>query len=293
MEQGKLRETVIKARQGDGGALKELYLDMYRSVYYLALRFVKNPEDAEDITQEVYITVQQHIPELREPVAFYGWVNQITVNKCNRFLGKYRGIAWLDDEDEILNLVDDDPLNLPDKALDDEATRIIILEVIDSLPDGQRICTLLYYYTQNTIAQIADMLELNENTVKTRLSAARAKIRVALEGKAEKEGVKLWGIPLALGPILHQDFESFAIPREAEAHILDFITRASAAPPPSESANSINSTANNSSGASQQASCESTQTESTIPNEGLNADITGIDAVGSVASATDAAVKKK
>ena len=58
METNKLIETVYKAQHGDSCALQDLYLDMYRSVYYLALRFVKNPEDAEDITQEVYITVQ-------------------------------------------------------------------------------------------------------------------------------------------------------------------------------------------------------------------------------------------
>ena len=226
METAKLIETVNMAQCGDSNALQTLYLEMYRSVYFLALRFVKNPEDAEDITQEVYITVQQKIPELRQPIAFYGWANQITVNKCNRFLSKYKGISWLDDEEEFLSISDDDPANLPDKALDDEATRKIILEVIDKLPDGQRACVLLYYYAQNTIAQIADMLETNENTVKSRLALARAKIRAALEEKEKKEGIKLWGIPLALTPILRQDHDTFIMPQGAEARIIDFISRA-------------------------------------------------------------------
>ena len=229
MESNRLIETVIKARQGDREALQDLYLDMHRSVYFLALRFVKNPEDAEDITQEVYITVQQKIPELREPVAFYVWVNQITVNKCKRFLGKYKGISLLDDGDEFIdNIIDDDPTNLPDKALDDEATRKIILEVIDNLPDAQRACVMLFYYAEFTISQISDMLETNENTVKTRLAAARAKIRAALEDKAEKEGIKLWGIPLALTPILRQDFDNFVIPPDVDARLLDFISKLTA-----------------------------------------------------------------
>lgn len=212
LETEKLIETVSKARLGDKNALQNLYLDAHRSVYYLALRMLKNPEDAEDITQEVFITVHEKISELREPATFYKWLNQITANRCNGFLRKFKGIARLDDEEEILGPTENNPLNLPDKAIEDEATRKIILDVIVALPDGQRACVLYYYYQQYTIAQIADMLELNENTVKSRLSLARAKIRAALEEKEKKEGIKLYGIPLALTPILWQDMEQFSIP---------------------------------------------------------------------------------
>ena len=97
--------------------------------------------------------------------------------------------------------------------------------MIDKLPDGQRACILLFYYAQNTIAQIADMLETNENTVKTRLALARQKIRAALEDKAKNEGIKLWGIPLGLTQILRQEHDNFVMPQGAEARILDFISR--------------------------------------------------------------------
>ncbi len=212
METERLVETVIKAQQGFDSAMQDLYLDAYRSVYYLALRMVKNPEDAEDITQEVFITVHEKISELREPIAFYKWINQITANKCYRLLSKYKGMALLADDAEILAIPDDNPLNMPDKAIDDEDTRRIILEVIDRLPDAQRVCVMLYYYSQNTIAQIADTLDINENTVKSRLSLARAKIRVALEEKEKKEDIKLYGIPLALTPILRQAMEQITMP---------------------------------------------------------------------------------
>jgi len=228
LETERLIELVVMARQGDADAVQTLYLDAYRSIYYLALRMVKNPEDAEDITQDVFITVQKKISELRVPAAFYKWVNQITVNKCNYLLRKYKGIAWLDDGDEILALVDDNPMNLPDKAIDDAATRQIILDVINTLPDGQRVCVMLYYYQQNTISQIADMLETNENTVKTRLSLARAKIRAALEEKEKKEGIKLYGIPLALTPILRQAAQAFVMPEGVAERMWENISNAKA-----------------------------------------------------------------
>lgn len=226
METERLKEIVTKARRGDDNAMTDLYLDAYRSVYYLALRMVKNPEDAEDITQEVFITVREKITELREPAAFYAWVNQITANKCNRLLSKYKSIARLDDKEEFITLADDNPLNLPDKAIDDEETRRIILEVIDGLPDNQRVCVLLFYYAQFTVTQIANTLETNENTVKSRLALARAKIRAALEEKEKKEGIKLYGIPLALTPILRQAMEQFVMPDGAEARMWENIQKA-------------------------------------------------------------------
>ena len=231
MEQSELILTVKQAQTGDENAYQRLYLDTYKSVFYLALRMVKNTEDAEDITQEVFITVNEKISELREPGAFYKWVNQITANKCAAFLRKYRGIVMLDDEEEILKIVEDDPLNLPDKAIDNEATRKIILDVIDALPDGQRACIMYYYYQQYTITQIADLLELNENTVKSRLALARGKIRAALEEKEKKEGIKLYGIPLALTPILRQVMELFETPDGVAERMWENISQAMSNPP--------------------------------------------------------------
>ena len=235
MEREQLIETVSQAQKGNVIAKETLYLDAYKSIYRFALRMVKNPEDAEDITQEVFITVNGKIAELREAPAFYKWINQITVNKCNEFLRKYRGIVQLYDEEEFLSIADDDPLNLPDKAIDDEATRKIIMEVIDALPDGQRACVMYYYYSQFTIAQIADMLELNENTVKSRLALARAKIRAALEEKEKKEGIKLYGIPLALTPILRQAMEQMLVPDGVAERMWENISQVTSSTPPTGS----------------------------------------------------------
>ena len=223
MEPERLIKLIEKAKQGDRNALEELFIGAWGSIYRLALRILKNPEDAEDITQEVFITIQQKISGLREPAAFYAWANQITANKCNRFFNKHKGLLKFDDEDELLSIADDDSENMPDKALDDEASRKIIMEVIDNLPDNQRICILLFYYGQLTVADIAVALETNENTVKTRLSAARAKIRAALEEKAEKEGIKLWGIPLVLAPIVREAMENMPVPAEVQARMYDSI----------------------------------------------------------------------
>ena len=61
MQIERLAELVSMAQQGDKNAMQSLYLDAKSSVYHLALRMVKNPEDAEDVTQEAFITVFEKI----------------------------------------------------------------------------------------------------------------------------------------------------------------------------------------------------------------------------------------
>ena len=90
---------------------------------------------------------------------------------------------------------------------------------------------MYYYYQQYTITQIADLLELNENTVKSRLALARGKIRAALEEKEKKEGIKLYGIPLALTPILRQAMELFEAPEGMAERIWENISQAMSNPP--------------------------------------------------------------
>jgi len=212
-----LIEVVSMAKHGDKNALQTLYLDTYKSVYYFALSLVRNPQDAEDFTQEVFIKVYEKISDLREPAAFYKWVNQITVNQCNTLFRKYKRMGILDNSDDyIAHIADDDPDNLPDKAIDDEATRKIIMDVINTLPENQRVCVMLHYYAQFPVRGIATMLEISENTVKTRLSLARAKIRAALEDKEKREGIRLYGVPIALASILGQVMGQLPISASAE-----------------------------------------------------------------------------
>ena len=218
MDKAKLAETVRAAQNGDEKALEALYLEYAKRIYYLALKIMRNKEDAEDITQEVFITVCQKISELKEPEAFGLWLNRITANKCtNAFKKKSRfteqDISEFDETEFADFLTENDPLLIPEKSLDDAETKRMIVEIIDALPDAQRLCVYYYYYEQMTIAQIAEVLEAKENTVKKRLYLARDKIRKELERLDKEEGTKLYTfVPLMLTPILKSSLQNFEMP---------------------------------------------------------------------------------
>ena len=219
MDKSKLAETIRAAQRGDDEAFERLYLEYAKRVYYLALKITKNREDAEDITQDVFISVVQKIGDLKEPEAFGAWLNRITVNKCTSTFKNKLNVADADvsDFDETLFMEESDPLLIPEKSLDNAETARMIVEIIDALPDPQRLCVYYYYYEQMTIAQIAEILETNENTVKKRLYLARDKIRRELERLNDEEGTRLYSfVPLMLTPILKISLREFEMPAAQE-----------------------------------------------------------------------------
>lgn len=222
METKKLVEIVLKAQSGDSHAQQELYLDSSKSVYYLALKILRNKDDAEDMTQDVFVTVFEKLPELKQPAAYYKWLNQITANKCMSFLRKKRPLPI--DEPDLLDALEmeDEGGETPETLYDDEETRRIIMEIIDALPDPQRVCVMYRYFNQLSIEEIAEITGANEHTVKSRLALARQKIRAAILNKEEKEGIRLH-VLIPIMPVLMKSLEDFQMPEGVTAQIWERI----------------------------------------------------------------------
>ena len=217
-ESNRLVETVTAAQNGNESALEKLYLEHAKRVYYLALKLMHDKEEAENVTQEVFIVVCKKIGDLKEPKTFPAWLNRITANKCTDFLRKRRVPMEIDIDElaETSVFEEGDPLLIPDKYVDNEETTRIIIDIIDNLPLPQRVCVYYYYYEHLTIAQISEILDTNDNAVKGRLYLAREKIRKELERLNKEEGIKLYSFaPLLLAPILRAPLREFVMPNAA------------------------------------------------------------------------------
>ena len=88
-----IEKYVEDAINGDSEAFARLYELSKRQVYFTCLKFLKNEDDAQDITQEVYITVMKKLPTLADKTSFQPWVNRIAVNKCKNFLKARRDVS--------------------------------------------------------------------------------------------------------------------------------------------------------------------------------------------------------
>jgi len=224
LDKKELTRIIKGAQKGDSRAKQALYLESSRSVYFLAYKILKNKEDAEDITQDVFITVFDKLDELKKPVTYTKWVNRITANKCMSFLRKTRPLI-VDEQDilEALELNEDVESSAPEKLYDDEETRRIILEIIDTLPEIQRVCIMFRYFNQLTIEEIAGITGTNVNTVKSRLATARKKLRAAIIDKEEKDGIRLH-VLIPIMPVLMRALEEYEMPDGVQARMWENIS---------------------------------------------------------------------
>lgn len=166
-------QLVEKAVRGDADAFLELMERNSLSMYKVARGMLKNDNDVADAIQDTILNCFEKIHTLRQPEYFKTWMIRILINECNQILGHYRRVNM--------------PGELPEIHIQDASLAEFEFKEMLGLVDGKyRLILLLYYAEGFKISEIAEMLELNENTVKTRLSRAREQIRVAYLGEKSK-----------------------------------------------------------------------------------------------------------
>ena len=187
--------VIRRCLSGGQQAQEELVLAAQNRVYYHCRKMLKHEEDALDATQEILISMLTRLDRLQDPEAFWGWLSAMTANHCRNVLTRGRREAQIPEDDEGNSLLDAfeslDEQTVPDKALDNDETRRMIVELVDQLPPPQRQCVLMFYYEELSVKDIAAALETSEGTVKSRLNYARKAIKSGVDAYAA-QGVKLY-----------------------------------------------------------------------------------------------------
>ena len=188
---------VVLAQKGDAEAMERILADVQDSVYYNCRTMLHDEQAAQDATQDILITVYRKIGTVSDPKAYIGWVRRITANHCKNRLCKvnreFLMPAAEDDKDPFAAFEDTDEQRVPEKAFDNEETRRMVVDLVNKLPDEQRMCVMLFYYDELKTREIAETLSVSEGTVKSRLNYARKAIKEGVRDY-EKKGVKLYGL---------------------------------------------------------------------------------------------------
>ena len=190
------RALVDRAKAGDQDAIADLYNRTYNPVYN-TIRFILNDEDEVlDVLQDSYIKAFGSLDHLQEASKFEAWIKRIAHNKAIDLLRKAKPLNFSEmvseDSDDVLEFEDERADNLPDVVIDQKETARLLGEILDSLPDDQRICVTMFYYDQLSVKEIAEELGVAEATVKSRLNYGRKKIESKIRD-LEKKGTKLYG----------------------------------------------------------------------------------------------------
>lgn len=188
---------ISRALAGDNGAFEELFEQYRNLVYKTAILMLDDPQDAEDVLQEVFVRVYRSL-NTYDPArgAFTTWLHRLTTNACLNWHRRRKRRPRLVDMSRV------DPARLIQQPTDVRTAESMDMRAaLRGLNDRLRITVVLRYGWDMTYAEIAQVLDLPIGTVKSRLHRALNILHVELS--AEGEGTGLQKI-LQAGEVKHQ-----------------------------------------------------------------------------------------
>ena len=170
-----LQQLLIHIAGGEREALAELYQRTRSAVYGLALSYLKNAHDAQDLTQDVYVQVWDCAAQYRPTGSPMGWLLTVCRNLCLMRLRREERHAALSEEEEW------DAIPAQECGLNADE-RTLLQGALASLADEERRIVLLHAVTGMKHREIAALLELPLPTVLSKYHRALKKMRIFLEG---------------------------------------------------------------------------------------------------------------
>lgn len=183
---------VNSAKNGDSEAMSRLIIKYQDRIYNVILKICKNSSDAAELTQETFVKVLEALDSFYGKSAFYTWLFRVavnlTLNHCKRQMTfRTQSLDWPagGDEQAMRNLsafLTDDKANDPVSLVQNKEIALLLERAIGQLPEHHRAVVVLRDIEEMTYEQIAETLDLELGTVKSRLSRARESLREILKG---------------------------------------------------------------------------------------------------------------
>jgi RNA polymerase sigma-70 factor (ECF subfamily) len=183
------RKLVEQILAGDQNSFRTLIADYQRLVSHIVFRLIPAGPDQEDLCQEVFIKVYQHLDRFRFDSKLSTWIARITYNTCLNFLDKKK-LPLYDDlvkEEENFEPVDAGQATRPDFDFEAAETGAILQREIEKLPEAYKAIVTLYHLDQMSYFEIAEVMQIPEGTVKSYLFRARKLLKNRLLTKFERE----------------------------------------------------------------------------------------------------------
>ncbi|GGK25214.1 DNA-directed RNA polymerase sigma-70 factor [Yeosuana aromativorans] len=180
---------IIEGHTNAFSTLVDRYKDL---VFSLALRMVKNKEEAEEVAQDTFVKVFKSLRQFKGDSKFSTWIYKVTYNTCLDRLKKHKREQHIESIDEF-NL---NQIKNMDNALDDmeaEERKQAIQDCIKLLPSDDAFLLTLFYFEEESLEEIAKVVNLTENNVKVKLFRIRKKLATILKERLEPEIIQHYG----------------------------------------------------------------------------------------------------
>ncbi len=178
--------AMVEAFLADDPKAFEFLFDKYREkVHRIAFRFVRNKEDALEITQEVFLRVYQNVAKFKTNSKFFTWLYRITANRAIDFTRSRKTQQAIEVDQPFLEAQED---RLPGRSTPADPSAVAqgkeledkLAEAVDGLPEKHRIVFVLHAKENLSYKQIAEVVQCNIGTVMSRLFYARKKLQEQL-----------------------------------------------------------------------------------------------------------------
>jgi RNA polymerase sigma-70 factor (ECF subfamily) len=185
---------IDRCKRGDPAAFNDLLLKYERQVFNLAFRLTGNYDDANDVASDTFVRIYNSIGKFRGDSAFSTWLYRIVTNvylDARKRRLAHRNISleeYLEMEEGALPRQIEDTSPGPQAQAEEKEQRDMLQEVINELPEFQRIIIVLYHIQELPYEEIAEILNMPLGTVKSRLNRARRALRERLIAQRELFG---------------------------------------------------------------------------------------------------------
>lgn len=165
---------------GNPAAFEHLF-DKYREkVYRIAFRFVRNKEDALEVTQEVFLRVHTSLGKFKTDSKFFTWLYRITVNRSIDFTRQRKARPLQDLDQEVLEAQPANGERDPSEVAEEKDTESLLARAVTRLSSKHRAVFLLHAMENLSYKEIASVLDISVGTVMSRLFYARKKLQEIL-----------------------------------------------------------------------------------------------------------------
>ena len=177
-------EIYAGIKSGDTTVFSKVVEKWQDMVYNTAISIVQNEEDAEDITQDVFIRLYQNIDGFREEAQLSTWIYRITLNhafdlekrkKRQKHGGLIKKIFFVREEEEPVNF------NHPGVLLDNKEKAAVLFQAIKELPKNQRVAFTLHKIEGLSYKEVADIMDISLYAVESLMGRAKNKLKKILE----------------------------------------------------------------------------------------------------------------
>ncbi len=169
-------ETLVnECVRGNPKAQRLLFDRFSGKMMTVCLRYTKDLHEAEDVLQEGFVKIFNKLPDFKMEGSLEGWIRRIFVNTALdalRKAKKFQGDASLDDVDFRMT---------NSELASDEIHAEDLMKIIQALPEGYKVVFNLFAIEGYSHKEIADLLDISENTSKSQYSRARAYLKTKLE----------------------------------------------------------------------------------------------------------------